>query len=185
MNDHSNRHAEAWRLLSRATVDRRSPMRTVALMTQHADGQPDGRLVVLRQADATQHRIWIHTDTRSPKWAELQRDPRVTVLAWSPRAQLQIRMRGEASLMADGPVWRDHWEGLGPKSRLTYATPLPPGTPLDAPMGAPEPELGAAHFGVVEIAIHRADCLWLAREGHFRLEAVYAAGEVQLRELAA
>ena len=82
-----------WQELARATQDRHHAWRTPVLATLGVDGAPQARTVVLRHADAGQAVLHIYTDSRSPKVAELDAAPQVSLVFWSKRLSWQLRVR--------------------------------------------------------------------------------------------
>ncbi len=157
---------DTWRGLVRAAADRRHPWRTPVLATVAADGSPNARTVVLRAVDPATRTLRLHTDGRSVKTAELARDPRVALVFWDPRARVQLRLRGSAALIREGPEHARAWATTPPAARRDYATTLPPGTPIaskDIARGD-----GAAHFAVIRVRVMTIDRLALAAEGPLR-----------------
>ncbi len=162
---------DTWRGLVRAAADRRHPWRTPVLATVAADGSPNARTVVLRAVDPPTRTLRLHTDGRSAKAGELARDPRVALVFWDPRSRVQLRLRGCAELLHEGPEHAHAWATTPPAARRDYATTLPPGTPI-----ATREEIahgdGAANFAVILVRVMTIDRLSLAAEGHLR--AVFA-----------
>lgn len=158
---------DTWRGLVRAAADRRHPWRTPVLATVAADGAPNARTVVLRAADPATRTLRLHTDRRSAKAAELARDPRVTLVFWDPRARVQLRLRGRAEVLHEGPEHARAWAATPPAARRDYATRLPPGTPIAAREDVAHGD-GAANFAVIRVRVMTIDRLALAAEGHLR-----------------
>lgn len=173
-NDLDATLGELWRRLARGVADRRSGFHTVQLASIGLDGAPRVRTVVLRGVDRAARRLRVHTDRRSPKFAEIAERPSVEVCAYDPRAKIQIRARGLAEVVtADGA--EPAWAASGAGSRVCYRTPAGPGTPLaDAAAVDPEPtapahaDAGREHFSVVLTTVARLDWLYLAARGHRR-----------------
>lgn len=166
---------QVWLRLTRGAADRRSGMHTITVATMAPDG-PQARTVVLRAADRAARTVRFHTDVRAPKVAELAADPRVALLVYDARAKIQIRLAGAATVHADDAVADAAWAGTAAGSRVTYRTPLAPGTPLADP-GEASPgevareadgEAGRAVFRAVLVTVARIDWLYLAASGHRR-----------------
>lgn len=160
--------ASAWALLVRAAADPRHPCRVVQLATTGLDGAPRLRSVILRNVEPASRALRIHTDRRSAKVGEIGAEPRVALLAWEPRARVQLRLAGRAAVLADGPAWQAAWDAIPPDARRDYAQSDPPGTPAGAPPGAPSHPEPARHFAVVSVTVERLDWLRLARGPHRR-----------------
>ena len=69
--------AHAWALLARGVKDRRSPFHTPGLATVSPEELPEIRTVVLRGCDPQTRNLRFHTDTRSAKIADMQKQPQV------------------------------------------------------------------------------------------------------------
>jgi general stress protein 26 len=168
--------AAALDALARGVADRRSPMHTPSLATIARDGAPSVRTVVLRAVDPAARAVFIHTDRRSPKVAELAADPRAMLQAYDAPARMQIRLAGHATLHHDDAIADAAWAASRETSRMTYATGHPPGTPLPEPPAAPrDAEAGRAHFAVVALHVHTLDCLVLEGAGHRRARFTWGA----------
>ena len=161
--------AEAFRLLSRAVADRRSPLHTPTLGTIAADGAPSLRTVVLRAFDPAARTLRIHTDRRSAKAAEIAANPRAMLHGYDAGAQVQVRLAGRATLHHDDATAETAWAASREMSRQCYAAAHAPGAPLPAPIPAPaDPVAGRPNFAAVTLAIDSLDWLHLAHAGHRR-----------------
>ncbi len=165
--------AEAWRLLARGVADRRAALHTVQLATLGLDGAPRLRTVVLRGVDPAAGTLRVHTDARSSKVAELAAEPRVELHGYDARAKIQLRLRGLAEVHAAGPVADAAWAATGQGSRASYRAPVPPGSPITAPVdGEPVagdgPEAGREAFRAITVTVARLEWLYLAARGHRR-----------------
>lgn len=160
--------AEGWGLLVRGAADRRSPMHTISIATVDAEGLPSVRTVVLRAADPTRWRIRFHTDARSRKLDELARQPTVAVLAYHPQAKIQLRLTGQARVLAGddaAPIWAQ----VTPHGRQCYRVARAPGEPIATPAdGAALDPDGRERFRAVEVEVSAIEWLYLAAAGHRR-----------------
>ena len=148
----------AWERLTDALADPEHPYRNLTLATIDGDGHPHARLLVLREVDTPRRLLEFHTDTRSPKWAEIEKQPRLSVLGYDPVERLQLRLRGTTQLYppgSDANVMA--WNSLSTWTRTTYcggppgdalAHPEPGGLRPNPPSEA-ETEIGRARFGVI------------------------------------
>jgi hypothetical protein len=163
--------AEAFRLLRRGVVDRKSPFRTLNVATVDADGAPSVRTVVLRGFDPGARLIRFHTDRRSAKVREIKRQPRVAMHGYDRGAQVQLRLAGNAVLRHADAAAEMAWTRSAPGARACYAIQPAPGTPVPGPVGAPmiEDEAEArAQFVLVEVQFDTLEWLWLSAAGHRR-----------------
>ncbi|MGR3483786.1 MAG: pyridoxamine 5'-phosphate oxidase family protein [Paracoccaceae bacterium] len=120
-------HACAWDVLARGAADRRSGARLVSLATLQG-GAPVQRTLALRAARRDVQQVDLHTDARSAKVAQIDADPRASVLAWDADAQLQVRLTGTLS---HRPASQPEWDAVPGPSREAYGHHPAPGTPID------------------------------------------------------
>lgn len=166
--------AEAWRLLARGVVDRRSGFHTPMLASLGRDGRPRARVAVLRAADPARWTLRFHTDRRSEKYAELRADARIALTGYDAGAKIQLRVEGSASLHADDAIADAAWSGSRPMSRACYGVEPGPGQGLadGAAFALPGDEAGIAdgrrNFCAVMIEVQSIEWLYLAIAGHRR-----------------
>ena len=168
--------------LIRAAKDRKSPMHTPAIITSDVDA----RVMVLREFDSAAFTLRFHTDTRAPKVAPIEADPRVAVLFYDKGAKIQIRVRGTAQILRDAPVTDTAWDNGSNFARRCYMGDGP-GTASDAPTSGLPAELEGVepsdeqlipardNFAVLRITLQELDWLYLAHTGHVR--AQFSRGE--------
>ena len=167
--------AEAWGRLGGAVRDRRSALHSPTLVTSGLDGAPRSRTVVLRGVDSGRRELRFHTDTRSPKVAELARDGRASLHVYDAALRYQIRLEGRAAVEVDNPAVEAAWAETQPMSRLTYRIEPGPGAPLRAARayddGADSVDgdrAGRRNFAVVVFTAESIETLSLAHDGHVR-----------------
>lgn len=169
--------AEIWSRLARGAADRRAAMHVVQLATLGADGGPRVRSLVLRGAAASERRLRLHTDRRSPKAAEIAAEPRAEMCAYDPGAKIQIRARGRLALHLHDAEADAAWAASRPGSRVCYRAPFAPGAGIDRPDGGDpgdaarepdDPEAGRDRFAALTLDVERLDWLYLAARGHRR-----------------
>ena len=176
--------AHAWTLLVRGGADRKSPLHTPVVASVDGDGLPQTRVMVLRKADPAAATLRFHTDARSPKVAQLDGKP-VSVLAYHPGEQMQLRISGTARIGTDDPAVDGIWDQSTLFARRCYLAQAAPGTPLPGPAsGLPEwiegqqptaEQIAPArpNFAVLWVGVTAIDWLHLANSGHRR--AVFRA----------
>jgi hypothetical protein len=173
--------AELWARLVRGAADRRSGFHTIQVATAGLDGGARVRTVVLRGAYKAAGSLRFHTDARSGKIAEIAADPRVEVCAYDPKAKIQARLSGRATVHEADPVAAAAWAATRPQSRVCYRAPVAPGAVVEAPgaadpgpaQRAPEdPDEGLAQFRPVVVTADRIEWLYLAARGHRRARFV-------------
>ena len=99
-----------------------------ALATVDSAGHPHARTVIVRRLDAATPALWITSDARSNKIAQLQACPVAELVFWMPHERLQFRLRGPVEIMRDGPVRQEIWEDLNDAGRAMFSWP-PSGQP--------------------------------------------------------
>ena len=177
LRDGAERSAPAFHLPTLSTI------RTAAAGDSGAGRlEPAARTVVLRYADREENggTIACHTDARGAKIAEIEAYPRVAWTFYDPRARLQVRANGAATVLTEGAIVDAAWEATAPSARRCYLAPHVPGTPSDEPevnmppavrKRDPTPEEsapGRANFAVLRTAIDGFDWLHLHHAGHRR-----------------
>lgn len=163
---------EAWARLARGAADRRTAFHQMQLATLTPQGWPDLRRVILRAVDPAERRIGFHTDQRSAKAADIMADGRVALHLWDPRAELQLRLWGQAAIETEGAAVEAAWARLAPHQRRVYFRAHAPGTALRDPAEAdpadtPPPE-GHGAFALVAVTVARFEWLHLRATGHRR-----------------
>lgn len=176
--------AEAWALIEAGGTSFRAPFHSGQIATIGPDG-PNIRTVILRGADAGRRRIWCHTDTRSPKYAEIAADPRVAWTLYDEGSRLQFRAWGIARLHHDDTIAEARWAGTVLNSRRIYHAIAAPGTVSPEPTGGLPPELdddrwtaafserARPNFAAVETVVTRLEALYLHHAGHRRAQFRY------------
>lgn len=160
--------AAIWQQLARACHDRHHAWRTPVLATVDAQGLPEARTLVLREVEAATRRLWVYSDARAAKIAHLARQPRATLLAWSPRLHWQVRLKLRVTLHTHGLALASRWARvkLSP-SASDYLSARAPGEPLDGTTPALLAE-DRAQFAALEAEVLEIDWLELHRDGHRR-----------------
>lgn len=163
-----------WQHLDTATRSR-SPCNFLQLATAGLDGAPQVRTVVLRQADRQAGSLSFVTDMRSPKVAEIGRDPRVSLLCYDPAANTQLRLSGTASLLREDAERRAFWQSLRGRTLALFEAPHAPGTEIGEdgqPLLQEQPREPDAdpfeRFQPVTVTLSRLEWLDLSAEPHLR-----------------
>jgi pyridoxamine 5'-phosphate oxidase len=163
--------------LIRAARDRKSPMHTPAVVTSDIDA----RTMVLREFDSQAWTLRFHTDTRAPKVAPIEADPRVAVLFYDKGSKVQIRVRGTAQILRDATITESAWDNGTNFARRCYMGDGP-GAASDTPTSGLPAELEGVeptdeqlvparnNFAVLLITLTELDWLYLAHTGHVRAQ---------------
>ena len=180
-NDLPQAYHQVWSLLERATADPKSHFRTITLASSTA-GDVFARIVILRKADRSIPRMICHTDARSGKIDQIKGAPKVAILCWDPRKQLQVRIQANATVHYKDELADQEWQRLGENSKKNYSSQLDPGLYVNTFQEGidayrlvhgtdVDPRLWKAHFAVISMDIQSLEWLWLDRSGHRR--AIY------------
>lgn len=174
---------QIWKELVRATHDRHHAWRTPVLATAGGDGMVNARTVVLRKAREEGGGVLeIYTDRRSPKVAEVVRQPSACLVFWSPRLKWQLRARVDVSVQTDGPYVESLWQMVKQTRAVgDYLGFLPPGEPMPEPrsfdatttLNAEDAVLSvnneqANYFAVLTAQVKEIDWLELGPDQHRR-----------------
>jgi pyridoxamine 5'-phosphate oxidase len=163
-----------------ALNDRHHAFRTAMLGNVDHAGQPQVRAVVVRDVDSSARTLKFHTDVRSPKVAQLKRDPRAAVTAYDAVAQLQVRLSGSVDIHHDDALTHARWQSMQPMSQACYAEPLGSSQPIATPHIASAVPLDGsaarAQMAVIVLRYHQIEVLKLSRFGHRRLRVDYSSG---------
>jgi len=171
--------ALAFALLEEGAADASSPLRKPAFATLSASGAPAVRTVILRKFDPQARMLELFTDARSAKVAELEREPRASMLFYDPRRDVQLRLMGSAVPLTGAPA-ADAWEAAGLPSRRAYLAVAAPGASSDGPTSGLPPEVegivpsaerleeGRVNFALIRFGFDEADLVVLSRSGHRR-----------------
>ncbi|GIK88340.1 MAG: pyridoxamine 5'-phosphate oxidase family protein [Burkholderiales bacterium] len=156
-----------WASAERGVAERWTAWGLPTLATAGANGMPQARVVALRGVERERRTLWFHSDRRSAKFAELQADPRASVLFWSPEDAVEVRLAGRVALHVDDPVAHAAWTHASPLSRSAAQIALAPGTTLHAPtpfeslVQEGDPEMAFSHFAALAFVAEALDWLWL------------------------
>ncbi len=166
--------AQVWDVLHAAATSR-SPFNFLQLATIGLDGSPQLRTIVLRGFDREVGAISFVTDMRSPKVAEIMRDPRVSLVGFDGEKSVQLRLSGTASVAADEAARKCMWDRLRHRTLVLFDAPFAPATPIDGegnPLAPMPDDDGSAdpydRFAVLDVTVDRAEWLDLATEPHER-----------------
>jgi pyridoxamine 5'-phosphate oxidase len=165
------------------------PFHRPVVTTVGADGFPEVRTVVLRGYDPDAREVVFHTDVRSPKTADLRRNPLCGFLLYDSEQLLQVRLRTMAVIHHADARARQEFDAIKPHTRATYAGGLPgEALPVDAPFDyppRPPVDMAAAftNFAAVVCGIQEADLLELHEPGHRRAKVWWAGGQPHLQRL--
>jgi len=103
----------------------RSPVITLA--TVDRAGAPHARCVNCRRID-DEGRIFMATDARTEKNAQIRGDHRTEGVFWMPKPRVQFRLSGDTKVVAfpeEETLRKEIWRELSDEARSTYFWPTP------------------------------------------------------------
>ena len=168
-------------MLTRGVADRKSPFHTPTIATVGIDGNPQARVIVVRKFLPDERILLFHTDLRSPKIVEIERNKQIAWLFYHPSEKLQVRISGKAKIHYDAndPLKLKQWQGTWNFGRRCYMGKAPSQFAQNATSGLPEAiaeveptteesEAGFPNFAVISTKINSIDYLELHAKGHRR-----------------
>ena len=173
-NNPSDIFSHQWNQLELAVKDSKHNYHLFALSTIDINS-PDIRTVVLRNVNKNEYSISFHTDNRSPKFKQITKNPKVSILFYDIQARTQIRMTGTASICGDENILRSLWDKLSKESKKCYMGEIAPSHPLNEEtiinkLERNDPDQGYINFTRVNISVLKMEVLLLHHLGHRRIE---------------
>ena len=163
--------AYGWSMLERGVKDRKSAFHTPSIATISANGSPTMRTVVLRGCATAEKTLRFHTDTRSSKITELQKNPLAAMHFYDSGAKIQLRLAVRLEMLS-GDAFDAAWEATRPMSRECYQVTQSPGSqisdPYEVTFNAALTDDGEAYFVPVAAHVLQMEWLYLAARGHRR-----------------
>ena len=167
--------------LEKAAVDRKHDYHNCIFSNLDLNNQPTSRTVVLRSFNQKDNLLIFHTDYRSIKIKEIEKNNNCIILFYSQTLKQQLRIKVLASIQNNNLITKKAWEKTQLMSRKCYLSSLPPGTEikdswdgLSNKLIGKEPtknesEIGYKNFSVIVNKIISIDWLYLSSSGHKRL----------------
>lgn len=123
----------AWKKLVNGSVKKKNGFRTMCVGTT-GDANDAALRIVINRKVAEQHKtIYFHTDNRSRKFQDLERDNRISLLFYDARQRTQISVKAHATFHTNDSLAIDRWKATSPQARLGYMTIEPPNTKSGIP----------------------------------------------------
>jgi hypothetical protein len=159
--------AQIWQQLVRATGKREHEWRTPVLASVDADGLPQARTVVLRQADPIAGTLEVYTDSRSPKVADLLGRPDAVLVFWSRSLSWQLRARVTVQVQTGSELVEAAWVQVSRTAAAAdYLAPAAPGSVFSM---TAKGDHASHHLAVLLARVEALDWLELSRDGHRRV----------------
>jgi general stress protein 26 len=186
-------YESCWELLAASAAGSEAGWRLPVLATQSMESCHQ-RTVVLRRADADRAGLLFHTDVRSTKIAQIQGNPRVSLLFYDHRLAVQLQVTGIAVIHESHEIADQLWSSGTPASLKMYLGPTAPGTVCSGPnrnlpddmLGRlperDEIEQGRVNFAAIQVHVQSLEWLMLSRDGNLRARFIYYRGQLNRME---
>ena len=164
-------------LLFQGVKKRNSKFHNLVFTNVDFNNYPEARTVVLRNFCTDEFIINIHSDSRSNKVSQLNKNKNVCLIFYDDQKKIQLRVRGIAEIDKSN---KESWEKLSNWSRRCYLTTENPGMICEKPSSgfptifsneAPskeQSEEGFTNFTLIKVFINQIEWLYLASQGHRR-----------------
>lgn len=154
----------AWQSLIQTDKNTGEPkLITVATISQNG---PEQRTFGLGSVDPKLQIIELGTDSETPKVAEIQEDPRVSVLRWDPMSAVQARFKGIAEIIPASEL-KTAWEELPEHLQRNFGVTPAPGTKISAGDDYKR-QANFDRYAVIRIRVTEIDVVELGKPYHLR-----------------
>ena len=117
-------------LMSQALKDSSHPYRTFSLATVD-EKTPSMRTVVLRDFSFDNQYFDCHSDLRSPKIKELNKNRNFSALFYSSEKKIQLRFNGTVKIFHQNSITKERWDKVTSSSKRCYMGPFSPSESLE------------------------------------------------------
>ncbi len=175
----------AWKKLVNGSIKKKNGFRTMCVGTIGSDKSSSLRIVINRKVNEFQKTIYFHTDNRSRKFQDLERDNRISLLFYDARQKIQIMVKANAIFYKNDKIANDKWKATSPQARLGYMTIDAPNTNSDKPTSGYderfsetkptelESDLFQINFSVVACQVYELEFLYLDYHGNRKANFYY------------
>lgn len=147
----------------KSKVKKNHPFRYLSLATTHPNGDPEVRLVVLRNYHSENDLFTIYTDARTPKIRALASNPTAELLFYDPKKLVQIRVTTRCiEQKSDEQIFKQQHVG----AQKDYTTTVAPGTVIKQMDALTYSD--SHHFRILVFKATKIDYLRLKRPNHQR-----------------
>ena len=171
-------------MMGEALTNSAHPYRTFSLASVD-DKFPNLRTVVLRKFSFEKCFIDCHSDIRSPKVDELQKNDKFSALFYSNKEKIQLRFKGKVEILHKNSFTKERWKEITPSSKRCYLGPYNPSDrlekyhpniPENVKFENPSEEesiMGYDNFVIIRCHFNELDYLKLKYSGHLRCKLVF------------
>ena len=176
-------------LMSEALKDSSHPYRTFSLATVD-EKTPSLRTVVLRDFSLNKQYFDCHSDLRSPKIKELNKNRKFSALFYSSEKKIQLRFNGTVEIFHQNSITKERWDKVTPSSKRCYMGPFNPSDSLEEyhpnipdnvqfkNPSDKDSELGYNNFVIIRCYFNEIDFLKLKYSGHKRCKFTFEKEDV-------
>ena len=143
--DFSEIKKKIWSMLDNAVTDRSSPFRIPVFICGNQNDL-DGRIVVLRKSDQSNHLVQYHSDIRSDKIEKLKVNKNAAMLFYDKDEKIQVRLKVECIIHHKNEITEESWSKTQHISRKCYLVENGPGTESPTPTSGLKQELDNFEF---------------------------------------
>ena len=171
-------------MMGEALTNSAHPYRTFSLASVD-DKFPNLRTVVLRKFSFEKCFIDCHSDIRSPKVDELQKNDKFSALFYSNKEKIQLRFKGKVEIFHKNSFTKERWKEITPSSKRCYLGPYNPSDRLEKyhpnipenvkfeNPSEEESSMGYDNFVIIRCHFNELDYLKLKYSGHLRSNLVF------------
>jgi len=159
--------AQIWEGLESGATTHSDPWR-IPVLASFGLGEPDARMVVLREVDSHARSLMCFSDHRARKIAELHINPVAAWCFYDPVRRVQLRARGETRVNINNDLTHRVWDTLPHSARRLYASGPVPGERIAQPWELPFGDRPMDNFAVLVTTVRELDWLRLGDDLHRR-----------------
>ena len=171
-------------LMSEALKNSSHPYRTFSLATVD-EKVPNLRTVVLRDFSFEDNFLDCHSDYRSPKIKQLEKNKEFSALFYSPEKKIQLRFKGTVEIFHKNSIAKQRWNKVTPSSKRCYMGPYSPSDKLEeyhpnipdnVKFKDPSDDdsiSGYNNFVIIRCHFYEIDFLKLKYSGHQRCKFIF------------
>ena len=117
-------------LMSESLKDSSHPYRTFSLASID-EKMPNLRTVVIRDFSLEKNYFDCHSDLRSPKIKQLEKNKEFSALFYSYEEKIQLRFKGAVEIFYKNSTTKQRWDNITPSSKRCYMGPYSPSDILE------------------------------------------------------
>ena len=170
--------------MSEALTNSAHPYRTFSLATVD-EKMPNLRTVVLRDFSLEENFLDCHSDLRSPKIKQLEKNKEFSALFYSSEKKIQLRFKGTVEIFHKNSITKQRWDNVTPSSKRCYMGPYSPSDileeyhpniPDNVQFQDPSDQdsiSGYNNFVIIRCHFYEVDFLKLKYSGHQRCKLIF------------